>query len=149
MFYNPMQSRLDQLNQQKQMIEQQMQMLQNYQMPPININNQITPGQQNCQQTNYDFVCKWVADDAEASNLPVDVIGFYKNEPIFTMGGKKFRFEEIENKQQSEHDDKYSKLEKRIDELSVTINKLAMNYQSQNTNIKHNEQKKENRKVVN
>lgn len=87
--YNPMQSRLEQLNQQKQMIEQQLQMLQQYQMPPININNQIAP------QTNYDFGCKWVENETEAKNLPNNVIGFHKNEPLFYMSGKVFKFEEV------------------------------------------------------
>lgn len=129
MYYNPMQSRLEQLNQQKQMIEQQMQMLQNYQMPPININNQITPNQPNGQAINYDFGCKWVNDEIEANNLPTNVIGFFRNEPIFTMGGKKFKFEEIINEQtfQNPSDDRYMRLEKRLDDITNILNKLDSN----------------------
>ena len=119
--YNPMQSRLEQLNQQKQMIEQQMQMLQGYQMPPININNQITP-----TPTNYDFGCKWINDDNEANNLPNNVIGFYKNEPIFVMSGKKFKFSEIINQPTSIADEKYDELERQIKVLTERLDKIGV-----------------------
>ena len=119
--YNPMQSRLEQLNQQKQMIEQQMQMLQGYQMPPININNQITP-----TPTNYDFGCKWINDDNEANSLPNNVIGFYKNEPIFVMSGKKFKFSEIINQPTSIADEKYDALERQIKALTERLDKMGV-----------------------
>ena len=118
--YNPMQSRLEQLNQQKQMIEQQMQMLQGYQMPTININNQITP-----TPTNYDFGCKWINDDNEANSLPNNVIGFYKNEPIFVMSGKKFKFSEIIN-QPTITDEKYDALERQIKALTERLDKISV-----------------------
>lgn len=125
--YNPMQSRLDQLNQQKQMIEQQMQMLQGYQMPPININNQITPTPNTMA---YDFGCKWVNDDTEANNLPNNVIGFYKNDPIFVMSGKKFRFSEvIEQPTPSIAEEKYSALERQIQAITERLDKLSINTQ--------------------
>lgn len=116
-----MQSRLEQLNQQKQMIEQQMQMLQGYQMPPININNQITP-----TPTNYDFGCKWINDDNEANSLPNNVIGFYKNEPIFVMSGKKFKFSEIINQPTSIADEKYHALERQIKALTERLDKIGV-----------------------
>lgn len=119
--YNPMQSRLEQLNQQKQMIEQQMQMLQGYQMPPININNQITP-----TPTNYDFGCKWINDDNEANSLPNNVIGFYKNEPIFVMSGKKFKFSEIINQPASIADEKYDALERQIKAITERLDKMGV-----------------------
>lgn len=119
--YNPMQSRLEQLNQQKQMIEQQMQMLQGYQMPPININNQITP-----TPTNYDFGCKWINDDNEANSLPNNVIGFYKNEPIFVMSGKKFKFSEIINQPSTIADEKYNALERQIKALTERLDKMGV-----------------------
>lgn len=122
MYNNPMQSRLEQLNQQKQMIEQQMQMLQGYQMPPININNQITPS----AFSGYDFACKWINDDSEANNLPNNVIGFYKNEPIFVMSGKKFRFTE-EVAPQAE--DKYVSLEKQIQAITERLDQMSINTQ--------------------
>ena len=50
--YNPAQARIDSLMQQRQMIDQQIQQVQQYaNIPPININNQITPQ----QQGNFDF----------------------------------------------------------------------------------------------
>ena len=50
-----MQNRLDSLMQQRQMIDQQMQALQNYQsVPPININNNMQPNQMPAN-TNFDF----------------------------------------------------------------------------------------------
>lgn len=119
--YNPMQSRLEQLNQQKQMIEQQMQMLQGYQMPPININNQITP-----TPTNYDFGCKWINDDNEVNSLPNNVIGFYKNEPIFVMSGKKFKFSEIINQPTSIADEKYDALERQIKAITERLDKIGV-----------------------
>ena len=119
--YNPMQSRLEQLNQQKQMIEQQMQMLQGYQMPPININNQITP-----TPTNYDFGCKWINDDNEANSLPNNVIGFYKNEPIFVMSGKKFKFSEIINQPANSVDEKYDALERQIKAITERLDKIGV-----------------------
>ena len=116
-----MQSRLEQLNQQKQMIEQQMQMLQGYQMPPININNQITP-----TPTNYDFGCKWINDDNEANSLPNNVIGFYKNEPIFVMSGKKFKFSEIINQPANSVDEKYDALERQIKAITERLDKIGV-----------------------
>ena len=124
--YNPMQSRLDQLNQQKQMIEQQMQMLQGYQMPPININNQITPTP---NAMAYDFGCKWINDDNEAKNLPNNVIGFYKNEPIFVMSGKKFRFSEVAEEVTPQVDEKYNALERQIQAITERLDKLSINTQ--------------------
>ena len=64
--YNPMQQRMEQLLNQKQMIEQQMQMLQQFQsqVPPININNQLTP-----QIGNYDFNGKWVLFQPEITRI--------------------------------------------------------------------------------
>lgn len=124
--YNPMQSRLYQLNQQKQMIEQQIQMLQGYQMPPININNQISPTAPN----NYDFGCKWINDDNEANNLPNNVIGFYKNEPIFVMSGKKFKFSEvIEQPTSTVDNEKYNALERQIQAITERLDKMSINTQ--------------------
>ena len=52
MYYNPMQARADSLMQQRQMIDSQLQQLQQFSnVPPININNQITPQ----PQSNFDF----------------------------------------------------------------------------------------------
>ena len=95
-------------------------MLQGYQIPPININNQITP-----TPTNYDFGCKWINDDNEANSLPNNVIGFYKNEPIFVMSGKKFKFSEIIN-QPTITDEKYDALERQIKALTERLDKIGV-----------------------
>ena len=64
--YNPAQARIDSLMQQRQMIDQQIQQVQQYaNIPPININNQITPQ----QQGNFDFNGKWVNNEQEAKNF--------------------------------------------------------------------------------
>lgn len=55
-YYNPMQSRVDSLMQQKAMIEQQLQSLQQMNVPNININN--IPS--NPTPSNFDFNGKWV-----------------------------------------------------------------------------------------
>ena len=98
--YNPMQQRMEQLLNQKQMIEQQMQMLQQFQsqVPPININNQLTP-----QIGNYDFNGKWVDSEEQARNIAnnnLPLILFDNNNPIFYMKQvngdfKKYSFSEI------------------------------------------------------
>ena len=82
--YNPYnQARLDSLAQQKALIEQQMAQLQQMQMPPININNNMTP-----TPNNYDGNFKWVDNQEQAkqvanNNLPL--ILFDRNNPIFYM----------------------------------------------------------------
>lgn len=129
MYYNPMQSRIDSLVQQKQMIDNQLQSLQQYaNIPPININNQITPNSPN----TFDFNGKWVNSEQEArqfanSNLPT--ILFDNNNPIFYMKNmdgtfKKFRFEEIiENQPINDVDNRINNLENKMNEL---INALTV-----------------------
>lgn len=62
-YYNPMQSRVDSLMQQKAMIEQQLQSLQQMNVPNININN--IPS--NPTPSNFDFNGKWVDGEEQAS----------------------------------------------------------------------------------
>lgn len=119
--YNPMQARADSLMQQKQMIEQQLQQLQQFNVPPININNQITPA----SQGNFDFNGKWVSGEQEArqfanSNLPT--ILFDNNEPVFYMKNmdgsfKKFRFSEIVEQPQVSADSRIEALESKMDAI--------------------------------
>ena len=82
MYYNPMQARADSLMQQRQMIDSQLQQLQQFSnVPPININNQITPQ----PQSNFDFNGKWVSDESEAkgiSNNNLPLILFDKNSKV-------------------------------------------------------------------
>lgn len=117
--YNPMQQRMDQLLNQKQMIEQQMQMLQQFQpqMPPININNQLTP-----QTSNFDFNGKWVDSEEQArsianNNLPL--ILFDNNNPIFYMKQtngdfKKYSFSEIIDQPKENIENKVNELENKL-----------------------------------
>lgn len=121
--YNPMQTRLDQLNQQKAMIEQQLQMLQQYQMPPININNQIAPS-----TAGYDFGCKWVNDENEAKSLPNNTIGFSKSEPVFYMSGKKFKFEEVRAEENTNNNnDRLNALESKINAILERLDNAKVN----------------------
>ena len=64
-YYNPMQSRVDSLMQQKAMIEQQLQSLQQMNVPNININN--IPS--NPTPSNFDFNGKWVDGEEQARNV--------------------------------------------------------------------------------
>lgn len=107
MYYNPMQARADSLMQQRQMIDSQLQQLQQFSnVPPININNQITPQ----PQSNFDFNGKWVSDESEAkgiSNNNLPLILFDKNSPIFYIKNldgsfKKFKFMEVVETQEED-----------------------------------------------
>ena len=97
--YDPLQSRRDMLNQQRQMIEQQLNSLNQMSVPPININNNMTPS----PMVNFDFNGKWVDSEEQAkqvanNNLPL--VLFDNNQNMFYMKSvdgsfKKFKFEEI------------------------------------------------------
>jgi len=121
--YNPMQNRVDNLIQQKAMIEQQLQQLQQYSnIPPININNQVTPQSQN----NFDFNGKWVDSEEQAKQIANDnkpLILFDNNNPIFYMKNtdgtlKKFKFTEVK---ETNKEDRLTKLEEK---MNVLINSL-------------------------
>lgn len=127
--FNPYQSRMDSLLQQKQMLEQQMTALQQYQqMPNININNMPQPN-------NFDFNGRWVNSKDEAmgvanNNLPL--IMFDRNNPIFYMKNmdgsfKTFRFEEVLEQPQINND-------ARIDALESKINTILNVLQQPRTN---------------
>lgn len=134
--FNPYgQNRLDNLIQQKNMIEQQIQSLQQMQMPPININNNMTP-----QPNNYDGNFKWVDNQEQAkqvanNNLPL--ILFDRNNPIFYMKNidgsfKTFKFEEVIEQPQISNDD-------RINALENKINTILNALQQPNTNTPNQE----------
>ena len=66
--YNPINDRINNLMNQKQMIESQLQNIQQLaNIPPININNQITPN-----MALNDFNGKWVNNEQEARNMMVN-----------------------------------------------------------------------------
>lgn len=104
--------------QQKNMIEQQMNTLSQYNVPPININNQVTPQ----PQSNFDFNGKWVDNEEQAKQLASadkPLILFDNNNPYFFMKNtdgtlKKYKFEEVVEKQKSNVEDKVSMLEEKM-----------------------------------
>ena len=130
--YNPTQARVDSLLQQKQMIEQQINALSQYQMPPININNNMTP---NMPNGSFDFNGKWVSNKDEAkgvanNNLPL--ILFDKNEPVFYMKNldgsfKTFKFTEVVEQPQTQVDDRIANLEAKFDALISQLSQSKVN----------------------
>lgn len=134
--YDPLQSRRDMLLQQRQMIENQLNSLnQMNNLPPININNNMsTPS----QLQNYDGNFKWVDNEEQAkqianNNLPL--ILFDNNQPIFYMKNtdgsfKKFQFSEVKISQPNDD----NQLRKEIDIMNEKINNIidVLNKSSQN-----------------
>lgn len=66
MSYNPAQARIESLMQQRQMIDNQLNALN--QMPNININQFTTPQNQGMNQS-FDFSGKWVSNQKEAMDI--------------------------------------------------------------------------------
>lgn len=121
--YNPYQSRLDSLMQQRNMIDNQLNSLQQYQqMPNININNMTPTG-------NYDFNGRWVNSAEEARNLAnnnLPSIFLDRNNPIFYMKNmdgtfRTFKFEEVIEQPQPNNDERINALE---DKLNTILNAL-------------------------
>lgn len=121
-YYNPMQSRVDSLMQQKAMIEQQLQSLQQMNVPNININN--IPS--NPTPSNFDFNGKWVDGEEQARNVAnnnLPLILFDNNNPVFYMKNmdgafKKFKFEEIkEEKVENTNNERMDMLEVKMDTI--------------------------------
>lgn len=121
--YNPMQTRMDSLLQQKAMIEQQINSMQ--QIPPININNNMTP------PSNFDFNGKWVDGEEQAkqtANQNLPLILFDNNNPIFYMKNldgsfKKYRFSEIVEQAQPSTDEKINALEGKLNAILEQLSK--------------------------
>lgn len=131
LYNNPIQNRVDYLTQQKEMIDSQIKSMQQINVPPININNQITPN--NTQTGTFDFNGKWIDNEEQAKSMVVSttpLLLFDNNNPIFYIKNtdgtiKKFQFEEIENKPQPNMlEDKVNALEGKIDTI---LNKLQNN----------------------
>ena len=133
--FNPLQSRMESLAQQRQMIDQQMQSLQGFQqMPPININNNMPmPGMQ-----SFDFNGKWVQNEAEAkgvanNNLPL--ILFDQNDPVFYMKNidgsfKKFKFEEVTQAPPAGYEEKMAALENKLNAVIDVLTRSDTNTQA-------------------
>lgn len=116
--YNPINDRINNLMNQKQMIESQLQNIQQLaNIPPININNQITPN-----VGLNDFNGKWVNNEQEARNMMVNglpSIMLDRNDSVFYMKSldgsfKKYRFQE-------ETEPKKDNIEQRLDKLEAMI----------------------------
>lgn len=128
--FNPMQARMETLLNQKQMIEQQLQSMQ--QMPPININNNMTP------PTNFDFNGKWVDGEEQArqtANQNLPLILFDNNNPIFYMKNmdgsfKKYRFSEIVEQPQPSADEKINALESKLNAILEQLSQRNTNTQT-------------------
>ena len=125
--YDPLQSRRDMLNQQRQMIDQQLNSLNQMSVPPININNNMTPS----PMVNFDFNGKWVDSEEQAkqvanNNLPL--VLFDNNQNMFYMKSvdgsfKKFKFEEVIDVpiQASGTDPRVDELERKMDMILSTL----------------------------
>lgn len=127
----PIQNRIDYLTQQKNMIESQIQSMQQMNVPPININNQITPSG---PSENYDFNGKWVDNEEQAKVMVASsnpLLLFDNNNPIFyiksTDGSiKKFKFEEVNEA------DQVNPLEEKVNNLEIKLDSILNAIQGQN-----------------
>lgn len=130
--YDPLQSRRDMLMQQRQMIEQQLNSLNQMSVPPININNNMNP----TPMTNFDFNGKWVDGEEQAkqiagNNLPL--ILFDNNENMFYMKSvdgsfKKFKFEEVqETPALPSSDARVDELERKMDVILKALQAPSAN----------------------
>lgn len=141
--FNPMQSKMDYLIQQKQLIDQQINSLQGMGMPAININNNTTPMQ---NQNNYDGNLKWVDGEEQArqianNNMPLILLD--NKAPIFYMKGvdgsfKKFEFKEVTEqsnapKSNLELENKVNNIETKLNQLIEAITGQKMNVGNDNT----------------
>lgn len=136
--YNPVQSRMDSLIQQKALIDQQIQSLQQMSVPNININN--IPSNPAPMTNNFDFNGKWVDNEEQAkqiagNNLPL--ILFDNNNPIFYMKNmdgsfKKFKFEEI---QEATVD---TQTNERMDLLETKLNTILEALQGNSNKVEEN-----------
>lgn len=125
--YNPINDRINNLMNQRQAIENQIASLQQMaNVPPININNQITPN------TNpNDFNARWVNNEQEARNMMITTPSIFldRNDSLFYMktpdgSFKKYRFTE---EQQSDS------VEQRITRLETILSDFI---NKSNTNTK-------------
>lgn len=121
MFGNPYQIQMDSLLQQKQAIEKKMNELQQYgAVPPININNQITP-----VPNNFDFNGKWVNSEQEARNIArnnLPVMSMDRNLDCFYLTNPDGSFEiydyvKREQVPQANDSERITKLENKLNEL--------------------------------
>lgn len=130
MSYNPAQARIESLMQQRQMIDNQLNALN--QMPNININQFTTPQGQGIAQS-FDFSGKWVANQKEAmevANNNIPLIFLDKEKPYLyskDQNGnfKTFELKEVSNdvsrETNSEIENKVNSLEQKMDAILNAI----------------------------
>lgn len=114
--------------QQRQMIEQQLQSLQNMSVPPININNNMTPS---LPTMDYDFNGKWVENEDQARKLQAQnkpLVSFDNNKPmLYTTAPdgtfRKFQMVEVvdEPPQDNIMESRMSNLENKLDRLLTAL----------------------------
>lgn len=130
MSYNPAQARIESLMQQRQMIDNQLNALN--QMPNININQFTSPQGQGMSQS-FDFSGKWVANQKEAmevANNNMPLIFLDKEKPYLyskDQNGnfKTFELKEVSNgvsrETNSEIENKVNSLEQKMDAILNAI----------------------------
>ena len=145
MSYNPAQARIESLMQQRQMIDNQLNALN--QMPNININQFTTPqGQGQGMAQSFDFSGKWVANQKEAmevANNNMPLIFLDKEKPyLYTKDQngnfKTFELKEVSNdvsrETNSEIENKVDSLEQKMDAILSAIGANTEQSQKMATN---------------
>ena len=148
MSYNPAQARIESLMQQRQMIDNQLNALN--QMPNININQFTTPqGQGQGMAQSFDFSGKWVANQKEAmevANNNMPLIFLDKEKPYLyskDQNGnfKTFELKEVSNdgsrETNSEIESKVNSLEQKMDAILSAIGANTEQSQKIETNTQH------------
>ena len=148
MSYNPAQARIESLMQQRQMIDNQLNALN--QMPNININQFTTPqGQGQGMAQSFDFSGKWVANKKEAmevANNNMPLIFLDKEKPyLYTKDQngnfKTFELKEVYNdvsrETNSEIENKVNSLEKKMDAILSSIGANTAQSSKVETNTQH------------
>lgn len=126
MSYNPAQARIESLMQQRQMIDNQLNALN--QMPNININQFTTPQNQGMNQS-FDFSGKWVSNQKEAmdignNNMPL--IFLDKEKPYLYTKDQNGNFKTFELKEvtdQVSHETN-SEIENKVNSLEEKMNAI-------------------------
>lgn len=144
--YNPAQARIESLMQQRQMIDNQLNALN--QMPNININQFTTPQGQVMSQS-FDFSGKWVANQKEAmevANNNMPLIFLDKEKPYLYSKDQNGNFKTFELKEvpndvsretNSEIENKVNSLEEKMNAILSTIGANTEQYQKTAINTQH------------
>lgn len=146
MSYNPAQARIESLMQQRQMIDNQLNALN--QMPNININQFTTPQNQGMNQS-FDFSGKWVANQKEAmevANNNMPLIFLDKEKPYLYTKDQNGNFKTFELKEvcndvsretNSEIENKVNSLEEKMNAILSAIGANTAKSSKVETNNQH------------